>query len=291
MLVESWAIERLIPNPLNPRGLVGPEDEGIAELADSIIHQGLLQPLIITPEGLIVAGHRRHAACLAASVTHIAVSIKQLSEAEQLQIMLVENMQRAGLNALQIARAYKQLLDSGMTLQSIAAKVGYAVPSVRKHLGILQLAEPLWDAFSNFKLSLGHVPALLEIKDQKLQIETGFKAIEKDWMINELWCEVHRIQRGGELPVYIEDEPEEPKEVPHRKPEISKPSLLALLDDNNPTRKRLNYAWDKLELARERLLKVTGMSHCDELLVVVQTDIVEALETLGKEDGRKRQHA
>jgi ParB family transcriptional regulator, chromosome partitioning protein len=89
---EVRPILSLRPNPLNPRGELDPA--GLDELADSIRAQGVLQPLLVTPGGVVVAGHRRLAAARQAGLTEVPVMVRDPDRAQQQEIMLVENLQR-----------------------------------------------------------------------------------------------------------------------------------------------------------------------------------------------------
>lgn len=127
----------LRPHPNNPRGPVSAES--VQELADSIRAQGILQPLVVAPDGVIIAGHRRYEAAKLAGLTEVPVVVRVMSEAEILSAMLVENLQRADLTPVQEARSYQQLLDMGMSLSGIALAVGKAVATVTSRLKLLTL--------------------------------------------------------------------------------------------------------------------------------------------------------
>src|SRR5215468_12677192 len=111
-------IDSLSPNLLNPRGDV--DSSGLGELAASIGAQGVLQPLLVTPGGVVVAGHRRLAAARLAGLQEVPVVIRDLDPVQQQEIMLVENLQRRDLSAVEEARAYQRLLDAGHTLAQLA---------------------------------------------------------------------------------------------------------------------------------------------------------------------------
>lgn len=187
-----WDISRLKPNPLNPRGEIQPDDPTISELAASIQAHGLLQPIIATPTGLIVAGHRRYYACIVAGLQTVNVVVRELSEREQLEVMLIENVQRRDLSPVQIAKGYKALNDRGMSIAEICKKVGWAKASVSKHLAILDLPEEVQKMTSMDTFALGYIPYLLELKDSEAQIKFAREATEGNWLINELASAVNR---------------------------------------------------------------------------------------------------
>src|SRR5439155_12028483 len=107
-----WPTSRLRPHPLNPRGELNPAD--VAELCASIVAHaaqgGILQPLLVTPDGTVVAGHRRLAAARRLGLMDLPVIVRSLTPIEELEIQLVENLQRSDLTPLEEARAYHHLL-------------------------------------------------------------------------------------------------------------------------------------------------------------------------------------
>lgn len=194
--VVTWDILRLKPNPLNPRGVIQPDDASISELAESIKSHGLLQPITATPTGIIVAGHRRYYACLVAGLQMVSVIVRELSEREQLEVMLIENVQRRDLNPVQIAKGYKDLSERGMSIAEIAKKVGWAKATVSRHLAILELPEEIQQMFVSGHLALGYIPHLTELKDPAEQIRLAREAAEKGWLINEMSAAVNGIKRN-----------------------------------------------------------------------------------------------
>lgn len=135
-------VTELIPNEHNLREDVGKIDG----LADSIESLGILQPLLVRPDGTIVAGHRRYAAIMRLVElnrwdpnTDIPVIVREDNGNFDTQAMLVENLQREGLNPIQEAVGYQRLLDNGMTQRDIAASIGQSQPHISKRLGLLKL--------------------------------------------------------------------------------------------------------------------------------------------------------
>lgn len=161
------ALEALTPNPLNPRGEISPES--VEDLADSIRSQGILQPLLITPDGVVVAGHRRRLAAIKAGLTEVPVLMRQLTEAEQLEIMLVENIQREDLSPVQEAKAYRRLIDSGMTQADCARRVGVNHVRVQARLKLLELDDEVLERFHRLELPLTLCPVLLKVTEPHQQ--------------------------------------------------------------------------------------------------------------------------
>lgn len=191
MNIETWPIGRLTPNPLNPRGEVVFSEDGIEELATSIKNQGLLQPIVVTPKGVIIAGHRRHAACLAIRMDSVPVSIRDASEIEQIELMLTENTQRRGLTRLQLATAYQRLIDTGLAVRDLAGRLSVSLASVDKHLNILRLPVEIQPAFND--LPLGYIPYLTPLAEYPLiQIELVNEARAGKWAINKMGRQAER---------------------------------------------------------------------------------------------------
>jgi len=113
--METRKVTELSPNPLNPRGEIA-RDVALRELAMSIKSVGLLQPLVITPQNIIIAGHRWFVAAQLAELEEVSVIVRDVSETDQLAIMLAENMQRRSLNPIQEGKAFQFLVDGKCTL-------------------------------------------------------------------------------------------------------------------------------------------------------------------------------
>lgn len=190
--MEHREIVKLKVNPLNPRGEVL-RDVSLRELAASMKSHGVLQPILITPDGMIVAGHRRVAAAKLIDLTEIPVVIKELSEAEQLQVVLIENLQRNDLTLLQTAKAYRELTNRGLTVDFVSKAIGVTKRSVSEHLGIFRLPEELWIHFEEGSLTLRSVPPLLEVAKED-QIWIAQEAIKKKWGAIKISAAVYRLK-------------------------------------------------------------------------------------------------
>jgi ParB/RepB/Spo0J family partition protein len=166
-----WPLRELRPNPMNPRG--GFDPIGIDELAASIAAHaeqgGILQPLLVTPDGTVVAGHRRLAAARRAGLVHVPVIVRALSPVEQLELQLVENLQRADLTPVEEARAYQQLLAAGVTLASIARSVGVPAGRVRERVALLELDGRVQECVHRGEVSMRVALLLVPLRDHTRQ--------------------------------------------------------------------------------------------------------------------------
>jgi ParB/RepB/Spo0J family partition protein len=183
--METREISGLKVNPNNPRGEVV-VDDSLRELADSIKEQGVLQPILITPDGTIVCGHRRVKACELAGVLTVPCLVRDLSEQQRLHVMLIENLQREDLTALQTAKAYQLLIDHGLTITQIAKATGFRSETVSRHLDILTLHPDLHNAFDGDQcLPLGCIPYLRDLPLEK-QLVIGTRAKDKGWTVSRI---------------------------------------------------------------------------------------------------------
>lgn len=190
--METRKLSELKVNPLNPRGEVV-HDIPLRELAASIKTQGVLQPVLITPSGTIVAGHRRVAAANLAGLSEVPVIVRELTETAQLQVMLVENIQRNDLTLLQTAKAYQQLTQRGLSIDLIANAIGVTKRSVSEHLMILKLPSELHTHFDTGVMGLRTAPLLLKLGPEE-QLKIGLMAVEKGWGEIKISSAVHRLK-------------------------------------------------------------------------------------------------
>jgi ParB family chromosome partitioning protein len=162
-----WPTERLRPNRLNPRRKLISAD--IDQLAESIAAHaalgGILQPLLVTPDGTVVAGHRRLAAACRVGLADVPVIVRDLSVVEQLEIQLTENLQRADLTPIEEGQAYSHLLEAGSTLAGIARRVGVPASRVRERLALLDLDEQIQERMHRGELPLHIGLALVPLRD------------------------------------------------------------------------------------------------------------------------------
>jgi ParB family chromosome partitioning protein len=176
-----WPTASLRPNPLNPRGRLDPAD--VDQLAASIIahaaHGGILQPLLITPDGTVVAGHRRLAAARRVGLPDVPVIVRDLSAREQLEIQLTENLQRSDLSPIEEAGAYSRLLEAGATLASIARAIGVPASRVRERLALLDLDERVQERIHRGELPLRIGLVLVPLRDRARQRKLASLAVRR----------------------------------------------------------------------------------------------------------------
>jgi ParB family chromosome partitioning protein len=155
-------LDRIVGNPYQPRRTInGPE---LDALAASVAEHGVLQPILVTEtlEGYqLVAGERRVRAARMAGLTRIPAVVRHLAELHQLELALVENVQRTDLNPIEEAHAYRQLIDDfGFSQEQVASKVGRARSTVANTLRLLDVDPTIQAAVSEGAISEGHARAL-----------------------------------------------------------------------------------------------------------------------------------
>ncbi|MEW6523554.1 MAG: ParB/RepB/Spo0J family partition protein [Bacillota bacterium] len=190
--VAELPIDSILFNPFQPRksGL----DEGLEELAASIVQHGLLQPVVVRRVGggyELVAGERRLRACKRLGMKSIPAIIREGNDRDSALLALVENLQRQDLCVLDEAEGYRRLMtEFRLTQEEVARQVGKSQPTVANKLRLLRLPEPVKKAIINGDISERHARALLRLEDPEEQVrvlgeilETGLNVQQTDDMI------------------------------------------------------------------------------------------------------------
>jgi ParB family chromosome partitioning protein len=172
-------VSAISPNPRQPRHRQDPET--LRELADSIREHGLIQPLIVTqaqgslpgaPRYQLIAGERRWQAAKIAGLPRVPVIVKEATPQQSLELALVENIQRADLNALEEAQAYQQLVEEfGLTQEQVAGRVGKSRVAVTNTLRLLRLPDEAKAALLSGHITEGHARAILALESEDLQAQ------------------------------------------------------------------------------------------------------------------------
>ena len=195
-------VGRLKPNPLQPRTKWDPES--LEELAQSIRETGILQPVVVVPDEdnyRIIVGERRWRAAKKVGLQTIPVLIRNLTEAQQHEAMLIENLQREDLNPIEIARAYQKMIqDFDSTQEDVAKKVGKDRATVANTLRLLKLPEEIQDLISDGKLSMGHARALIPIESVEHQRLMARQVVKDELSVREVEKRVRRLQTPAKKP-------------------------------------------------------------------------------------------
>jgi ParB family chromosome partitioning protein len=178
--IKNLEISKIVANPEQPRKEF--DQNALNELSESIKQHGIIQPLVVTPykdKFRIVAGERRFRASQIAGLSKVPVVIRNHEELEELEIALVENVQRVDLSPIEQAVSIVRLHDQfSMSFKEIARKLGKAETTISNIVRLLQLPEPALQALRENKISEGHARAILALRtDEKRQAELLNKII------------------------------------------------------------------------------------------------------------------
>lgn len=169
-------------NPKQPRKYF--DEAKLDELSESIIRNGVLEPVIVRPLGKdsfeLVAGERRFRATVQAGLTSIPAVVKHLDDRQTLEIGLIENIQREDISPLECAEAYRRLIDDyGMTQERVAEGVGKSRSSVANTLRLLNLPQEILASLGHNEISEGHARALLSLPNNSAQVSLWRKIIRE----------------------------------------------------------------------------------------------------------------
>jgi ParB family chromosome partitioning protein len=185
--VLELPLSAIRPNPHQPRRRL--DETALEELAASIRLHGLVQPVIVAPDGegyVLVAGERRWRAAARAGLERIPALVRELDPRAMTELALVENLQREDLNPLEEAYAYRLLQEEyGLTQDEIAHRVGKSRPHVANILRLLQLDPAVQEAVMEGQLTGGHAKVLVSLPPA-LQRSLAEEALRRRWSVREL---------------------------------------------------------------------------------------------------------
>ncbi len=189
--LQEVGIDELQPGRYQPRLQL--REESLAELAESIREQGVLQPLIVRalpPENEkryeIVAGERRWRAARLAGFTVVPVLVRELTDQRAAAVALIENLQREDLNPIDQARSMARIIDEfDLTHDEVAKALGRSRASITNFLRLLELADGVKDAMMDGTIDMGHARALLPLQ-QEQQVELARKVARFGWSVRKV---------------------------------------------------------------------------------------------------------
>jgi len=196
--VEQVAPDQIQPNPHQPRQYF--DEAQLAELAASIKVHGLVQPLVASrlPSGgyELIAGERRLRASQQLGLARVPVIIRSLDEQAKLELALIENVQRADLNPVETAIAYRKLVDQfNLKLEDLSKQVGKNVSTISNNMRLLNLPREATDAIIDGRISEGHARAILAV-EPTLRLEMLATIIEQQLTVRQ----AEHLARGFKLP-------------------------------------------------------------------------------------------
>lgn len=171
--INEIKIDLIKPNPNQPRRTF--DEETLAELAASIKELGVVQPLSVRENSdgtyQIIAGERRWRAAGMAGLTSVPAYVRSASDSEVTEMALIENIQREDLNAIEVALAFRNLIDTyNLTQEGLSERLGKKRATIANHLRLLKLPAEIQLGLRDHKLDMGHARALLSVDNPKKQL-------------------------------------------------------------------------------------------------------------------------
>ena len=211
-VISHLTLEEILPSPRNPRKTFN--DAPFTELVLSIKEKGVLQPIIVRPlidfdddtkKYEIVAGERRWRASAIAGALTIPAIIRELSDQEAFDIMVIENLQREDLDPLEEARAFEAFASAGGDVEDLANRIGSDPRYIRRRVRILTLPEEVLTGWRDGKISLGHLEQLMRLSRKEDILEYYKQAVDgyEQWTVADLRGEID--DRSPELSTALFD--------------------------------------------------------------------------------------
>jgi ParB family chromosome partitioning protein len=207
VLVEV-AVEQIEPNPHQPRKTF--ESNSLEELTASIRISGVIQPIIVRQAGngyQLIAGERRWRAARQAGLDRVPAIVREATDADSLELALVENLLREDLNPMEEAEAYRNLLSQfGWTQEQLAQRIGRDRTSIANALRLLRLPDEIQADLRGGRLTMGHARALLALSTPAEQLKLRDEILAHDWSV-----------RATEASIRAGESAPQPRRTPRRR--------------------------------------------------------------------------
>ena len=196
--LQEILVSSISPNPFQPRRRI--DEAALRELAASFRQTGVLQPVIVRPQGdgyQLIAGERRWRAAQIAGLARIPAVVREATNAEVLELALVENLLREDLNPMEEAEAYQRLLTEFQWSQDeLARRVGRERSTVANALRLLRLPPLIQDDLREGRLTMGHARALVGIPSASGQMRLRDQILAQGWSVRSTEHMVRQSRRG-----------------------------------------------------------------------------------------------
>jgi ParB family chromosome partitioning protein len=209
-------VDAIEPNPLQPRQSIA--TEALEELAASIREHGLIQPLIVSQQDAetqryqLIAGERRLEAAKLAGLIRVPVIIREATPQEMLELALVENIQRADLNPLEQATAYRHLMDDfDLTQEQVAERVGKSRVAVANSVRLLRLPDEIKSSLAQGQITEGHARAVLGLDEPDEQQKVWKTILKRGLSVRQTEETVRRLAAGPKPKPKHPDQPPSPE--------------------------------------------------------------------------------
>jgi ParB family chromosome partitioning protein len=197
-ITNSIGIDQIDANPLQPRRLF--QQERLAELAQSIVANGIIQPLVVRKVGdryQLVAGERRWRAAKLANMARVPVVVQDIPDERLLEITLIENIQREDLNPIETAVAFDRMgRELSLTAEEIGQRTGKDRTTIVNSTRLLHLPADLQQLVAERRLSAGHARCLLTLPTQDLQREVAERSVAQGWSVRQMERTTQRMMEG-----------------------------------------------------------------------------------------------
>lgn len=186
--VQHLRVDAIVPNRYQPRQAFSPQE--LAELTASLKQSGLLQPILVRRKGdgiyELISGERRWRAAKEAGLGTIQAIVRNCGDEESVVLALVENLQRADLNPIEMARAYHRMMDEfGLTQDIIAQRVGCERSSIANVVRLINLPSEIQQLIETNQLSMGHAKVILGLPGQNEQLRVAQLVVSKGLSVRE----------------------------------------------------------------------------------------------------------
>lgn len=203
--VSKIAIEKIKPNPYQPRVVFGHNE--MDDLMNSVKEHGILQPIVVSrlPNDIyqIIMGERRYRAAKMIGLNEVPVVIKagSLTEQEQLELAIIENVQRKDLTPIEEARSYQRLVDEfGLTQEDVSERIGKKRSTVANIIRLLSLPEEIQNAINDNKITVGHAKTLLSLDNPVKQLEMYRKILVHDLNVRDSETMINKVKKTSIRP-------------------------------------------------------------------------------------------
>ncbi|GAB6096534.1 ParB/RepB/Spo0J family partition protein [Desulfatiferula olefinivorans] len=193
-------IDLIVPNRYQPRRIFSEEE--LADLCQSIVEQGVIQPLLVRRDDTgyeLIAGERRLRASKMAGLDTVPVVIKDITDREMLEMAIVENIQRENFNPVEEADAYHRLIEEfGLTQDQVATRVGKSRPAVANFLRLRQLPVHIKESINRQEISMGHARALLGAESPSQQDKAWKTVLSRGLSVRETESLIRRLKKAAD---------------------------------------------------------------------------------------------
>lgn len=201
--INEIEVDKIEPNPNQPR--TNFDDESLRELAVSIRELGIIQPLSLRAgsDGRyhIIAGERRWRAAKLAGLRSVPAYVRTASDSEVTEMALIENIQREDLNAIEVALAFKKLIDTySFTQERLSERLGKNRATIANHLRLLKLPGDIQLALKKRQIDMGHARALLSVDDPKQQLRLYKLILKEGLSVRKVEELARKAKEEGEVP-------------------------------------------------------------------------------------------